>query len=118
MQQSLVRGEGPNVFHSVRSRWRSTSYVWALAVGIALIGGLTAYVIHRDYRTTLTLWSSRLSGAVIGRTWLLRISLQESQDDTHVLADFAPARELLLLGREGSAVPLPRATLLKQVVGL
>ena len=83
-----------------------------------LLEALTAYVIHRDYRTTLTLWNSRLSGAVISRTWILRNSLQESQDDTQVLADFASTRELLLLGKDGSGVPVPRAALLKQVVGL
>jgi two-component system, cell cycle sensor histidine kinase and response regulator CckA len=118
MEETLFRGEGANVLHPVRARWRPTSYVWALAVGIALIGALTAYVIHRDYRTTLTLWNSRLSGAVIGRTWILRNSLQESQDDTRVLADFASTRELLISGRDGSGVPVPRAALLEQVVGL
>ena len=118
MRQSLPRGEEPNVFHSVPARWRPPSYVWALALGMALIGSLTTYVIHRDYRTTLTLWNSKLSGAVIGRTWLLRNSLQESRDDTQVLADFVPARELLLLGREAGGVSVPRAALLKRVVGL
>src|ERR1017187_10496403 len=107
MRETLSPGDGPNVFHSVRSRWRPTSYVLALVVGIALIAGLTAYVIHHDYRPALTLWNSRLSGAVIGRTWILRNSLQESQDDTQVLAEFASIRELLLLGREGSGVPVP-----------
>src|ERR1019366_6918682 len=110
MQETLLRRARPNLFHSVRARFRPTSYIWALAAGIALIGGLTAYVIHRDYRTTLTLWNSRLSGAVIGRTWFLRNSLQESQDDTKVLADFTSTRELLLLGRERSGVTVPRAT--------
>ena len=118
MQETLLRGEGPKVFHSVRARWGPTSYVWALVVGIALIGGLTADVIRRDFRTTLTLWNSRLSGAAISRTWILQNSLQETQDDTQVLADFAPTRELLLLGKEGSGAYVPQAALLKQAVGL
>ena len=118
MQETLLRREGPDVSHSVRARFLPSPYIWALAVGIALIGGFTAYVIHREYRTTLTLWNSRLSGAAISRTWFLRNSLQESQDDTQVLADFAATRELLLLGREGSGAPAPRPGLLKQVVGL
>ncbi len=118
MLETLLRGEGPKVFHSVRARWGPTSYVWALVVGIALIGGLTADVVRRDFRTTLTLWNSRLSGAAISRTWILQNSLQETQDDTQVLADFAPTRELLLLGKEGTGAYVPQAALLKQAVGL
>jgi len=118
MQETPLQGEGPNGFHSVRARWRPTSYVWALAAGIVIIGAVTAFVIHRDCRTTLTLWNSRLSGAVISRTWMLQNSLEESHDDTQVLADFAPTQELLLRGREGSGAPVPRAALMKQVVGL
>jgi len=48
MEATLLQGEGPNGFHSVRARWRPTLYLWALTVGIAIIGGLTAYVIHRE----------------------------------------------------------------------
>ena len=118
MQETLLRGEGPNVLHSVHARRPLTSYVWALALGITLMAGLTAYVVHRDYRTALTLWNSRLSGAVISRVWILQNSLQESQDDTQVLADFAPARELLPLGGGEGGTPVSRASLLKQAVGL
>src|ERR1019366_4924620 len=118
MPDTLLQGKGPSAFRSVRAHWQPTSYVWTLVSGIALIGGLTAYVVQRDYRATLTLWKARLSGAVTSRTWMLQNALQESQDDTQVLADFSPTRELLLLGKEASGAHVPRATLLKQSVGL
>jgi len=93
-------------------------YIGALAVGFIFIAGTAAYIIHRDYKATLTLWSSRLSGDVASRIWILRNSLQESQDDTQVLADFPFTKELLLLAKGGSGVSVSRDALLKQVAGL
>ncbi len=91
--------------------------ILALTLGTALIGCFAWYVIQRDHATTLDFWKSRLSAAVLYRTWLLRNSLQESQDDVRVLAEFAPTRELLHPGEEGAA-QFPRAASLHQVVGL
>jgi PAS domain S-box-containing protein len=49
---------------------------------------------------------------------MLGNSLQQSQDDTQVLADFAPTRELLLFEKGERGASIPRATVLKQVGGL
>ena len=118
MQEAESGGERQKPSASDRTGWMPKSYLLALVLGTALIGGFTSYQIHRDYRTTLTLWRSRLSCGVLNRTWNLRTSLLQSQDDTQVLADFAPTRELLLLGKNDSGAFVPRATLLKQVAGL
>jgi two-component system, cell cycle sensor histidine kinase and response regulator CckA len=118
MQEARPGGGGQRVIRSDRAGWVPKSYVFILALGTALVGGFTSYVIHRDYRTSLILWRSRLSGAVHNRTWTLRNSLQQSQDDTQILADFAPTRELLLLGKGERGASIPPATVLKQVVGL
>ncbi|HTG61531.1 MAG TPA: PAS domain S-box protein [Terriglobia bacterium] len=118
MQDANPGGEEQKASHRDQARWLPKSYVFTLALGTALIGGFTSYVIHRDYRTALTLWRSRLSCAVHARTWMLRNSLQQSQDDAQVLADFAPTRELLLSEKNGSGASVPGATALKQVRGL
>jgi PAS domain S-box-containing protein len=111
-------GEGQRVSDLDQGGRHSKSYLFVFILGTALIGSFTSYVIRRDYLTTLTLWRSRLSSAVLYRTWTMRNSLQLSQDDTQVLADFTAVRELLVLGRGTSEVSIPRATLFKQVAGL
>ena len=118
MQEAHPGGERQRVSRSDRPGWLPKSYVLALALGTALIGGFTSYVIHRDHRTTLIIWRSRLSGAVHNRTWTLRNSLLQSRDDTQVLADFAPTRELLLSEKDAGEASVGRATWLKQVKGL
>jgi len=118
MQKAQPGGEGAESSHSDRAGWLPRRYFFTLAFGTALIAGFTSYVIHRDYRTSLTLWRSRLSGTVHNRTWALRNSLQQSQDDTQLLADFAPTKELLLSEKPGSRPSVPGATSLKQVNGL
>jgi two-component system, cell cycle sensor histidine kinase and response regulator CckA len=118
MQAAYPNGEGQKVSDSGRAGWLPKSYVFTLALGTALIGGLTSYVIHRDYRTALILWKSHLSGAAHNGIWILRNSLQQSQDDTQVLADFAPTRELLLSERGETDASIQSVTSLKQVRGL
>jgi two-component system, cell cycle sensor histidine kinase and response regulator CckA len=118
MQEAYPDGEEHKASNSDRAGWLPRSYVFILALGTALIGGLTSYVIHRDYRTALILWRSHLSGAAHNGIWILRNSLQQSQDDTQVLADFAPTRELLQSERGESGASVRRVTSLKQVRGL
>jgi PAS domain S-box-containing protein len=118
MQKTQPGGEEEKSSHSDRASWLPKPYVFTLALGTALIAAFTSYVIYRDYGTTLMLWRSRLSGTVHHRTWILQISLQQSQDDTQVLADFEPVGELLLSERDGSGASVLRANSLKQVRGL
>ena len=116
MQAGHPDGEAKSS-HSPRG-WLPKPYVFTLALGTALIAGFTWYVVQRDYRATLILCKSRLVGSVHNRTWILRVSLQQSQDDTQVLADFAPTRELLLSEKARSEASVPRTISLKQVRGL
>src|SRR5271167_1570674 len=117
MQKSQPSGEGEKSSHSDRAGWLPRPHVFTLALGAALIAAFTWYVIHRDYRTTLMLWKSRLSGTVHHRTWILQNSLQQSQDDTQVLADFGPTGELLLSEKDGTGASVLRTNSLKQVRG-
>ena len=92
--------------------------VFAFTLGLAVIGGLTAYLIQHDYQGSLNLWRSELSAKVLYHTWTLRNSLQQSRDDVQVLAGFAPSRDVLRGGTGGimrSGLP---ATAQKQVLGL
>jgi two-component system, cell cycle sensor histidine kinase and response regulator CckA len=111
-------GGGEQSTHSDRAGWLPRSYVFSLVLGTALIAGFTSYVIHRDYGTALILWRFRLSSNVLNRTWMLQNSLQQSQDDTQLLADFESTRELLVSERSGSGTSVPGATALKRVRGL
>jgi len=101
-----------------RPSWLPNSHILALVLGTAVIAGFVAYVARRDYQTTLTLWKSELATDVGYRTWALRNSLQQSQDDAHVLAAFASARALLLVKAGRSAQSIPRAILQEQVSSL
>src|SRR5215470_20418999 len=108
-------GAGQTVSHSRPARGLLKTYVFAVALGVAFIGALTSYVIHRYYQATLTLWRSRLSSDVLNRVWLLQVSLDQTEQDMRFLAEFAPTRELLL-GPDESATRSPRAALLSQVM--
>jgi PAS domain S-box-containing protein len=118
MEEGYSGGEERTADHPARAVWIPNSYVFALAFGIALVGGLTAYAIHSDYRTALTFWNSRLSVDLLDRTWILETALLQSQDDAHVLADSTATKDLLLHGRDGGTTPIARAALLKQLTGL
>ncbi len=101
-----------------RTRVLSRSDILAFVFGTALIAGFIGYVIQRDYRTTLNVWRSQLSTEVRYLTWTLTSSLQQSQDDAHVLARLAPIRELLLAGTDGNSKSLPRSALQEHVLNL
>jgi signal transduction histidine kinase len=92
--------------------------VFSFGLGPALIAGLTLYVITRDYRTTLEVWKSTLSADASYRTWILQNSLQQSQDDIRVLADFAATGDLLFLGTRESPDSGSVAATRKRVLGL
>ncbi len=77
------------------SSWLDKSDTLIFIGGTILILGFALLMIQQDYRTTLNLWRTRLSAAVAHRAWTLRSSLQQSQDDAQVLADFIATRQLL-----------------------
>ena len=118
MPETLTGHQGNDNFPASGVPRLPRLYVWELIFGFIVIAGIAAYVIHRDYRSTLALWRSRLTGEVVSRVWILRNSLQESRDDTQVLADFPSTKELLLLGKGGRGGSVSRDALLKQVTGL
>ena len=95
MMEIISGGERQTVSHSHPAAGLLKTYVFAVALGVAIIGALTSYTIRREYEATLTLWRSRLSIAVVNKVWVLRVSLAQSQDDTRFLADFALTRKLL-----------------------
>lgn len=103
---------------SREAAWLHKSDVFAVAVGACLIVGVTLCTLRLDYRANEDLWKSRLTAAVRYRTWALRNSLQVSQDDLRVLADFTPTSQSLLLATPEAARSLPDAAAIKQVMGL
>lgn len=76
--------------------WLPASHVLAIISGTLAIGAFTTYVIRHNHQITLDHWRSELSASVSYQNWTLRTSLQQSQDDARMLADFAATRELLL----------------------
>jgi len=117
MTEIISGGEGQTVSHSHPAAGLLKTYVFAVALGVAIIGALTSYAIRREYEATLTLWRSRLSIAVVNKVWVLRVSLAQSQDDTRFLADFAVTRKLLSV-QDKNAIRLSRAGLSAQVLAL
>jgi signal transduction histidine kinase len=89
-----------------------------MALGSSLILGFTLWVFHFEYRTALGLSESRLSSAVRYRTWTLRNSLQQSQDDVQLLAEFVPTGDLLAFANRSGTTSSPYRASRRQVVGL
>src|ERR1700733_11355862 len=85
------------LLQSRQAAWLRSSDIFACALGTCVIAGIVLAMCHLDHRTSMDLWRARLSAEVRYRAWIIVNSLQESQDDIQVLADFAPSRELLLL---------------------
>lgn len=95
--------------HAKRS-WLRKSDLLSSALGVTLIAGLALYLFRLDYRTTLDLWRSRLTSEVRYCSWTVQNSFDQSKDDVQVLADFAPARELLLPAADQTAHTSSSAT--------
>jgi hypothetical protein len=117
MEESRPGGEA-GIFRRGSAVLPTKSYILVMVLGTMMIGGFASYVIQRDYQTTLAVWRSRLSATVLYRVWILRNSLQQSQDDAQVLAGFAATRELLLLSRDGGTRSVRGTAVLKEVAGL
>ncbi|HEV2382999.1 MAG TPA: ATP-binding protein [Terriglobia bacterium] len=64
-------------------------------LGFAFIATATAFVIHRDYTQASYTWKIQLTDTAARRAWMLGNSLQETQDDAQVLANFTPTTLLL-----------------------
>jgi signal transduction histidine kinase len=95
------------------SKWIHTwllSSIGAFLLGAIIIAGSISYIIQRDHRSTLGIWRSRLFASVLFRAWTLRVSLQESEDDSRLLADFEPTSDLLASPKDRDA----RARVTKQ----
>ena len=75
--------------------WLLAPHTTALLFATVLITGAISYVVQRDYQSAVALLRSRLSTAAGFRTWTLRVSLQQSQDDVGLLADLGATSELL-----------------------
>ena len=117
----IRRGEGliaTELRGQRRGTWLSKSDIVVFTLGTVLIASFALGVFQRDYRTTLDLWKSRLTAAVRYRAWTLQNSLQQSEDDVQVLADFASTREMLLFAAGGGIGSLPCAAARRQVLGL
>src|ERR1017187_10416611 len=80
MEESRPGGEA-GIFRRGSAVLPTKSYILVMVLGTMMIGGFASYVIQRDYQTTLAVWRSRLSATVLYRVWILRNSLQQSQDD-------------------------------------
>lgn len=89
------RREGHHTSLPRWSSWLDKSDTLIFIGGTVLILGFALLIIQQEYRTTLDLWKTRLSAAVVHRAWTFRSSLQQSQDDAQVLAGFIATRELL-----------------------
>lgn len=98
--------------------WLFKPFILALVVGLVAIGGFSAYLARRDYRDTVNLWKTQLNASVRYRTWTLLNSLQTSQDDVRVLADFASTRELLRARVNGTGESPGSAAVQKQILDL
>src|ERR1039457_6204537 len=118
MRKARVVGDGQKRSLPARVIRMQHPHVFAFTLGLAVIGGLTAYLIQHDYQGSLNLWRSQLSATVLYRTWTLRNSLQQSRDDVQVLAGFAPTREVLRGGTGGIMRSRLPVTAQKQVLGL
>src|ERR1017187_3907414 len=118
MRKARVVGDGQKRSLPARVTRMQHPHVLAFTLGLAVIGGLTAYLIQHDYQGSLNLWRSQLSATVLYRTWTLRNSLQQSRDDVQVLAGFAPTREVLRGGTGGIMRSRLPVTAQKQVLGL
>ncbi len=118
MRKARVVGDGQKRSLPARVTRMQHPHVFAFTLGLAVIGGLTAYLIQHDYQGSLNLWRSQLSATVLYRTWTLRNSLQQSRDDVQVLAGFAPTREVLRGGTGGIMRSRLPVTAQKQVLGL
>ncbi len=94
--------------------WLPASYILAIIAGTLAIGAFTAYVIRQNHQITLDRWRSELSASVSYQNWTLRTSLQQSQDDAQMLADFGATRDLL--SRKAALSAGDRATLGGQVL--
>jgi len=73
MTEIISGGEGQTVSHSHPAAGLLKTYVFAVALGVAIIGALTSYAIRREYEASLTLWRSRLSIAGVNKVWVLRV---------------------------------------------
>ncbi len=98
MRTGSSRREGQRISLPRRASWLDKSEILIFLAGVFLILCGAVLVIRHDYRTTLDLWKGHLSQAVTHQAWTLRSSLQQSQDDAQVLADFRPARDLMSVG--------------------
>lgn len=106
------------ILRSRQASWLRKSDILALALGTCLIAAATFWLQQLDRRKSVEFWKTQVSVEGRYRTWTLRNSLQESQDDMQVLADFAPTGELLLLASHDHTRPLPSTDAVKQVTGL
>ena len=118
MREASSRSEDSGISPPRRAAWLDKSDVLIFLFGTTLIVCAASYTIHRDYLTTLNLWRSELSAAVMHRTWTLRSSLQQSQDDAQLLAEFNPTQDLLAPQRNGSRSTLPPTVIQSQVMDL
>jgi hypothetical protein len=101
-----------------RRAWLPQSHLLAVVLGIAVIGGAASYVVRHGYQTNLDLWKSELGASVRYQTWILQNSLQQSQDDAQLLADFPSSKELLLNDVPPGAHANRQAALETQVLSL
>src|SRR5690242_18119212 len=115
MPESQLGSKQPKTTPLIHPPWLTKPYIWALASGIAIIGAIALYSLQREFQTTLKFWSARVAGVAVSRTWILGVSLQESHDDSQVLADFASRRESSLLEHRASGDPVSRGAESKQV---
>ena len=93
-------------------------YIVAVLVGTMLMASMAWYAIRRQSLMSVAEWRSRLSATVLYRVWILRNSLQQSEDDAQVLASFDATRDLLLIRRDGGTRPVPGSAELKEIAGL
>src|ERR1700733_12611599 len=118
MRKASSRREGQRFSPPRRAAWLDKSDILIFLFGTVLFVGAMLYSMQRDYNTTLDLWKAQLFADVLHRTWTLRSSLQESEDDAQVLADFAPTRDLLIGGVRGIERSPSRDAVRDQVLSL
>ena len=118
MREASSHSEDSGFSPPRRAAWLDKFDVLIFLFGTTLIVCAASYTIHRDYLTTLNLWRSELSAAVIHRSWTLRSALRQSQDDAGLLAEFTPTQDLLAPQRNGSKPTLPPTVIQSQVMDL
>ena len=101
-----------------RPAWVPKPHVLAILLGTAIVAIVTFYVVRQNYDTKLDFWKSELRGSVRYQTWTLQNSLQQSQDDSQVLADFAATRKLLQTQVGAVSTLASRAALQTQVLSI